>query len=76
MRLTVFSTIQNSYIDHSKHIKHIFFGANHSFHPVDYDDWKQWEEMIQYFLDKDYLCSLDIPLSAVEEFNDGGLNEQ
>ena len=31
--------------------------------------------MIQFFLDKDYLCSLDIPISAVEEFNDGGLNE-
>ena len=26
---------QNSYTDHSKHIKHIFFGANHSFHPTD-----------------------------------------
>ena len=31
--------------------------------------------MIQYFLEKGYLCSLDIPLSAVEQFNDGGLNE-
>ena len=68
---------QNSYSDISKHIKHIFFGANHSFNPVynDYAGWKQWDDMISYFLDKDYLCSLDIPLSAVEEFNDGGLNE-
>jgi hypothetical protein len=31
--------------------------------------------MIEFFLEKGYLCSLDIPLSAVEEFHDGGLNE-
>ena len=56
---------------------HIFFGANHSFNPAhnDYDGWKAWEEMIQSCLDQDFLCSLDIPLSAIEEFNDGGLND-
>jgi hypothetical protein len=56
---------------------HIFFGANHSFNPSvnDYNGWKAWEDMIQFFLDRDYLCSLDIPISAVEEFNDGGLND-
>ena len=64
-----------AYEDKSKHIKHIFFGANHSFDPVSTLDWKSWEDMISYFLDRDYLCSLDIPLSAVEEFNDGGLND-
>jgi hypothetical protein len=55
--------------------EHIFFGANHSFNPQTPEEWDQWQDMIQFFLDKDYLCSLDIPLSAVEEFNDGGLNE-
>ena len=57
--------------------EHIFFGANHSFNPAfnDYNGWKAWEDMIEFFLKKDYLCSLDIPLSAVEEFHDGGLNE-
>ena len=57
--------------------EHIFFGANHSFNPAfnDYNGWKAWEEMIEFFLEKGYLCSLDIPLSAVEEFHDGGLNE-
>jgi hypothetical protein len=54
--------------------EHIFFGANHSFNPTTYQEWHDWEEMIEYFLQKDYLCSLDIPLSAVEQFNDGGLN--
>jgi hypothetical protein len=55
--------------------EHIFFGANHSFNPQTPEEWDQWQNMIQFFLDKEYLCSLDIPLSAVEEFNDGGLNE-
>jgi hypothetical protein len=57
--------------------KHIFFGANHSFNPKydDYQDWKSWEDMIEYCLDQGFWCSLDIPLSAVEQFNDGGLNE-
>ena len=67
----------NSFEDATKHIEHIFFGANHSFKPKhnDPDNWRLWEGMIEYFLQKGYLCSLDIPLSAVEEFHDGGLNE-
>jgi hypothetical protein len=61
----------------NQEVRHIFFGANHSFNPVfnDYAGWKAWEDMITYFLDEGYWCSLDIPLSAVEEFNDGGLND-
>ena len=55
--------------------KHIFFGANHSFNPKDYNEHKAWEDMIMMFLRSEYLCSLDIPLNQVEEFNDGGLNE-
>ena len=50
---------------------HIFFGANHSFKPgVDFpkdaNAWDEWEDMICYFLDKDILCSLDLPLSHAE----------
>ena len=56
-------------------IKHIFFGANHSFNPSGYEEHKAWEDMITYFLDKEFWCSLDIPLNQVEEFNDGGLND-
>jgi hypothetical protein len=55
---------------------HIFFGANHSFTPKNNKDWVDWEKMITFFLDRDFLCSLDIPISAVEEFNEGGLNER
>lgn len=54
---------------------HIFFGANHSFNPQTSEEWREWETMITHFLDRGRLCSLDIPLSAVEEFNEGGLND-
>ncbi len=56
-------------------INHIFFGANHSFDPKDNLEWQRWESMIQYFLDKAYLCSLDIPIHQAEEFHEGGLCE-
>ncbi len=65
----------NSYIDSSKHIKHIFFGANHSYNPQNNLEHQRWESMIKHFLDLGYLCSLDIPLDQVEEFNDCGLCE-
>ena len=61
--------------------EHIFFGANHSFNPrasdeSEYDYYKKWEEMIYYFLDKDVLCTLDIPLDACDTFHDGGFCER
>ena len=56
-------------------VEHIFFGANHSFDPKDNLEWARWEGMIGYFLERGYLCSLDIPMSAVEQFNDSGLCE-
>jgi hypothetical protein len=58
-------------------IEHIFFGANHSFHPDpdDHGEWQRWESMITHFLEKGYMCSLDIPVKCVEAFNDTGLCE-
>jgi hypothetical protein len=55
--------------------EHIFFGANHSFNPQTYEEHKAWEDMILFFLDKEYLCSLDIPINQVEEFHEGGYCE-
>jgi hypothetical protein len=55
--------------------EHIFFGANHSFHPENNLDWQRWESMIEFFLNKGYLCSLDIPIDVAEEFHENGLNE-
>jgi hypothetical protein len=56
-------------------VEHIFFGANHSFDPQDNLDWQRWEGMIQHFLERGYLCSLDIPVTAVANFNETGLCE-
>ena len=53
--------------------EHIFFGANHSFDPKTPEEWRAWESMIMYFLERGRLCTLDIPISAVEEFREGGL---
>ena len=65
----------NTIVSNLNGSRHIFFGANHSFNPQTPIEWSNWETMILFFLDKEYLCSLDIPISAVEEFNDSGLNE-
>ena len=55
-----------------KGIQHIFFGANHSFKPKSFDDWNDWENMLEHFLVEGYLCSLDIDLKYAEEFLEGG----
>lgn len=57
-------------------IEHIFFGANHSYNPENNLEHQRWEGMIGYFLDQGFLCSLDIPINQVEEFNDSGLCER
>jgi hypothetical protein len=57
----------------TKPIEHIFFGANHSFDPRNNLDWQRWEGMVGAFLSRGYLCSLDIPITAVADFNDSGL---
>jgi hypothetical protein len=71
--LQTIKSIEDVLTNHN--IKHIFFGANHSFNPQGYEEHKQWEDMIFYFLNKDYLCSLDIPFNQVEEFHESGYCE-
>jgi hypothetical protein len=65
----------NDIAEHLQGCEHIFFGANHSFDPKDNLEWARWEGMIGYFLERGYLCSLDIPIRAVEQFNESGLCE-
>jgi len=62
-------------LEHCEGIEHIFFGANHSFNPKSFDDWDSWEAMIMDFLNEDYLCTLDIPISYAEQFLEGPLTE-
>lgn len=60
---------------HSNNCEHIFFGANHSYNPHLTNDWEDWETMIVPFLKEGYICTLDIPLEAVRDFNDNCYNE-
>lgn len=55
--------------------EHIFFGANHSFCPQTPTEWDQWSAMIVHFLKLGYVCSLDIPVTHAEDFNDTCLCE-
>jgi len=55
--------------------QHIFFGANHSFEPLNEEDWNSWERMIKAFLTAGKLCSLDIPINYAEDFLESGLTE-
>lgn len=66
---------QNSYLDPKFHIRHIFFGANHSYAPITSDNYVDWDNMIEPFLKNDYWCSLDIPIEKSELFLEGSLNE-
>ena len=60
---------------HPSGVEHIFFGANHSFYPQTPSEWDRWSAMIVHFLKLGYVCSLDIPVTHVEDFNDTCLCE-
>lgn len=60
-------------LEKNPEIDHIFFGANHSYDPIDADEYDRWDTMIRYFLEKNYWCTLDIPLTACSMFLEGGL---
>jgi hypothetical protein len=69
-----------SYEDKSKHIEHIYFGANMSF-PKDLQvnngsEWAKWELMIYHFLDQNYLCTLDVDIACVEGLLESGMCER
>lgn len=64
---------QNSYLDVSKHIKHIYFGTSQSFHPHSPYDWAEWNDMIKPLLIKDYWVTLDFGIEyATADFHDQG----
>ena len=66
--------IEAAYIAYN--CEHIYFGANQSFAPdgsaTYYTDW---DDMIFYFLKKDYLCTLDFDVSDVEGILESGYAE-
>jgi hypothetical protein len=61
-----------------KPITHIYFGANQSFPNPDVNDgptWRNWEGMIDTFLQDKYLCTLDIDVKSVEGLTESPLIE-
>lgn len=70
--------IDTHYTLGGKPITHIYFGANQSFPNLDVNDaptWKHWENMILPFLQKSYLCTLDLDVSVVEGLLESSLIE-
>lgn len=63
--------------DQSVHIDHIYFGANMSFPnwDVNSEEWTQWENMIQHFLQLGYWCTLDVDVGCVQGLAEGVLVE-
>ena len=58
--------------------EHIYFGANQSFpniNTTDFVNLTQCENMILYFLQKGYLCTLDIDVNCVEGLLESSLTE-
>ena len=70
-----------SLLDKSKHITHIYFGANQSFKTNgvnDVETWRPWENMIYVCLDSEYdlWCTLDFDVCEVEGLLESGLTEK
>jgi len=66
--------IMKHYIEND--CKHIFFGANHSYHPVEPEEFNEWDDMIKFFLKEKILCSIDVPSNInLEWFLEGQLIE-
>lgn len=65
-------------LDQSKHITHVYFGANQSFPNPDINDgpvWRKWESMIVECLQAGLLCTLDLDSTASEGLAEGSLIE-
>lgn len=69
----------SAFVDESKNVKHIYFGANQSFKPNgtnDVDTWRPWEDMIHVCLEAGYWCTLDLDVHDVEGVLESGLIEK
>ena len=66
-------------LDESRHITHVYFGANQSFPNLKVNDggeWAKWESMIYAVLEHDIMCTLDIDIACVEGLLESGLTEK
>lgn len=68
--------IENADTNASEYAKHIYCGANQSFHPVDPDEMQDWTDMVLELLKKDFWVTLDFDSKYTEEVHESGLCEQ
>jgi hypothetical protein len=56
--------------------EHIYFGANMSY-PLrpSQEEYRQWADMVEYFLERNYWCTLDMDVGSLGEFHDVNLCE-
>ena len=70
----------NALLDTSKHITHIYIGANMSLHDVANDDhytWRQWDSMVLDLLENDVVkyITVDFTSDQVEGFLDSSMSD-
>ena len=53
-------------------VEQIYFGTSQSFNPVDYEDWKVWDNRISECLKAGYWVALDFDVSYAPEIHDDG----
>lgn len=78
-RADIETVLRDPFVSAGGPIEHIYFGANHSFPMLsvnDADQWRTWENMIGYFLDQGFWCTLDFDVSCVEGLAESGLPER
>ena len=63
------------YTTNNLNVKHIYCGANQSYHPNTPDELKEWEDMIYALLKQDFWVTLDFDVSHAEDILESGLNE-
>jgi hypothetical protein len=69
----------SAFLDTSKNVNHIYFGANQSFTTAgtnDFHTWQSWREMIQACLEAGYWCTLDLDVTDVEGLVESGLTDE
>jgi hypothetical protein len=69
--------LTDPFADIGSPIQHVYFGANQSFDIDEHDHtgWNQWTEMVQHYLDRGLLCTLDLDVRYAQALLETGLTE-
>ena len=66
---------QNSYIDNTKHIRHIYLGTSQSFTPSSQEEWDSWDKMIRELLEEGFWVTLDFGVEYALDVAEYSWNE-